>query len=76
MCQQQNEHVIVRSTIDLAHNLGLQVVAEVVEDQQTWQELDLLGCDAIQGYHLAKPMNASTLTGWLLEHPQSTMVPS
>jgi diguanylate cyclase (GGDEF)-like protein len=70
MRQQQSERVIVRSTIDLAHNLGLQVVAEGVEDKETWRELDLLGCDAIQGYHLAKPMSASTLTAWLVEHPE------
>jgi diguanylate cyclase (GGDEF)-like protein/PAS domain S-box-containing protein len=73
MCQQQSERVIVRSTIDLAHNLGLQVVAEGVEDKETWQELDLLGCDAIQGYHLARPMSASTLADWLVERPQPAM---
>jgi diguanylate cyclase (GGDEF)-like protein/PAS domain S-box-containing protein len=70
MRQQQSERVIVRSTIDLAHNLGLQVVAEGVEDRETWEELDLLGCDTIQGYHLAKPMSATTLTAWLVERPQ------
>ncbi len=70
MRQQQSERVIVRSTIDLAHNLGLRVVAEGVEDKETWQELDLLGCDTIQGYHLAKPMSASTLDTWLAQRPQ------
>jgi diguanylate cyclase (GGDEF)-like protein/PAS domain S-box-containing protein len=70
MRQRQSERVIVRSTIDLAHNLGLRVVAEGVEDQETWQELDLLGCDTIQGYHLAKPMSASALNTWLVERPQ------
>ena len=64
------------STIDLGHNLGLQVVAEGVEDKETWQELDLLGCDAIQGYHLAKPMSASTLTAWLVQRHQPAPVPS
>ena len=76
MRQQQSERVIVRSTVDLAHNLGLQVVAEGVEDKETWQELDLLGCDAIQGYHLAKPMSASTLTAWLVQRHQPAPVPS
>jgi EAL domain-containing protein (putative c-di-GMP-specific phosphodiesterase class I) len=65
MRRQQSERVIVRSTVDLAHNLGLQVVAEGVEDAETWQELDLLGCDTIQGYHLARPMSPSQLAAWL-----------
>ena len=49
-----SDHVIVRSTVDLGHNLGLQVVAEGVEDEATWQELDVLGCDAVQGYFLGQ----------------------
>jgi diguanylate cyclase (GGDEF)-like protein/PAS domain S-box-containing protein len=65
MRQQPSEHVIVRSTVDLAHNLGLRVVAEGVEDQETWHALDLLGCDALQGYHLARPMSAARLLSWL-----------
>ena len=70
MRQQQNERVIVRSTVDLAHNLGLQVVAEGVEDEETWQELHLLGCDAIQGYHLARPMSAARLRTWIVGRSQ------
>jgi diguanylate cyclase (GGDEF)-like protein len=50
-----DDAVIVRSTIDLGHNLGLTVVAEGVEDLSAWQELDILGCDTIQGYYLARP---------------------
>lgn len=53
---------IVRSTIDLAHNLGILAVAEGVEDEDTVQALRALGCDLLQGYHLARPANlASTL---------------
>ena len=70
MRHQQSERVIVRSTVDLAHNLGLQVVAEGVEDQETWSELDLLGCDVIQGYHLSRPMSAAQITPWLTQRPQ------
>ena len=70
MCRQQNERVIVRSTIDLAHNLGLQVVAEGVEDEETLRELDLLGCDVVQGYHLARPMSAGQFTRWLAARPR------
>jgi EAL domain-containing protein (putative c-di-GMP-specific phosphodiesterase class I) len=65
MRKQQSERMIVRSTVDLAHNLGLEVVAEGVEDEETWHELDLLGCDAVQGYHLARPMSPTELTTWL-----------
>jgi EAL domain-containing protein (putative c-di-GMP-specific phosphodiesterase class I) len=47
---------IVRSTADLAHNLGLDVVAEGVEDQWTLDLLATFGCDQAQGYHIARPM--------------------
>ncbi len=47
---------IVRSTIELAHNLGLLVVAEGVENELTWQALKALGCDIGQGYHFGKPL--------------------
>ncbi|MCF6745150.1 bifunctional diguanylate cyclase/phosphodiesterase [Blastococcus sp. KM273128] len=50
------DRTIVRSTVDLAHSLGLQVVAEGVETRATWEELARLGCDSAQGYWLARPM--------------------
>jgi EAL domain-containing protein (putative c-di-GMP-specific phosphodiesterase class I) len=56
---------IVRSTIDLAHNLGLRVVAEGVEDTDTWDSLALLGCHSAQGYLLSKPMPAPEFERWL-----------
>jgi diguanylate cyclase (GGDEF)-like protein len=56
---------IVRSTADLAHNLGLSVVAEGVEDQWTLDLLATFGCDFAQGYHIARPMPASDFAGWL-----------
>jgi len=58
---------IVRSTNDLAHNLGLCVVAEGVEDQKTLDALARMGCDQAQGYHIARPMPAGELVRWL-EH--------
>jgi diguanylate cyclase (GGDEF)-like protein len=60
-----NDAVIVRSTVDLGRNLGLRVVAEGVEDATTWQELDALGCDAIQGYYISRPVPADDLISWL-----------
>jgi diguanylate cyclase (GGDEF)-like protein/PAS domain S-box-containing protein len=56
---------IVRSTTDLAHNLGLSVVAEGVEDQWTLDLLATFGCDQAQGYHIARPMPGAAFTGWL-----------
>jgi diguanylate cyclase (GGDEF)-like protein/PAS domain S-box-containing protein len=56
---------IVRSTADLAHNLGLSVVAEGVEDQWTLDLLATFGCDLAQGYHIARPMPAADFAGWL-----------
>ena len=58
---------IVRSTIDLGHNLGLSVVAEGVEDRQTWEQLSLLGCDHAQGYYLSRPLPVDQLERWLKE---------
>jgi diguanylate cyclase (GGDEF)-like protein/PAS domain S-box-containing protein len=58
---------IVRSTVDLAHNLGLNVVAEGVEDQWTLDLLATFGCDRAQGYHIARPMPAAAFSKWLGE---------
>lgn len=61
---------IVRSTIDLAHALGLRLVAEGVEDEPSLDLLRRLGCDAAQGYHLSRPRPANEMTGWLLAHSE------
>jgi diguanylate cyclase (GGDEF)-like protein len=56
---------ITRSIIDLGANLSLDVVAEGVEDQETWDRLVSLGCHAIQGNHLARPMPVQNVPDWL-----------
>lgn len=56
MLEDQEDHVIVRTVISLAHNLGLEVVAEGVETPEQYQELVNLGCDAVQGYLIGRPM--------------------
>jgi diguanylate cyclase len=56
---------IVRCTVDLAHSLGLLVVAEGVEDDETWERLRDLGCDAIQGWLVAAAMPPEEATAWL-----------
>jgi predicted signal transduction protein with EAL and GGDEF domain len=68
MATDTDDTMIVRSTIDLAHNLGLETVAEGVEDEETQQLLHQLGCDAIQGYHLTRPLSANDMSNWLRQH--------
>jgi diguanylate cyclase (GGDEF)-like protein/PAS domain S-box-containing protein len=60
---------IVRSTSDLAHNLGLKVVAEGVEDQWTLDVLSSFGCDSAQGFFIARPMAPAELAHWLERAP-------
>ncbi|UYQ64563.1 putative bifunctional diguanylate cyclase/phosphodiesterase [Streptomyces peucetius] len=57
---------IVRCTVDLAHSLGLLVVAEGVEDDETWERLRDLRCDAVQGWLVAAAMPPQETTAWLL----------
>ena len=71
MANDPNDHAIVVATIDLAHNLGLRVVAEGVEDEATLDELTRHGCDLVQGYLFAKPMPAGELQTWLAAWPGS-----
>jgi diguanylate cyclase (GGDEF)-like protein/PAS domain S-box-containing protein len=65
MCTDKNDYTIVRSTIELAHDLGLRVIAEGVEDQETWDLLVKLGCDLAQGYHMSRPLTDADLRHWL-----------
>jgi diguanylate cyclase (GGDEF)-like protein/PAS domain S-box-containing protein len=64
--------VIVRSTIELAHNLGLTVVAEGVEDQAAMDLLVEYGCDSVQGYLLGHPCPVGDLATWLADSPYGT----
>jgi diguanylate cyclase len=67
----ENDAVIVRSTIDLGRNLGLRVVAEGVESAEAWRQLVILGCDVAQGYYLSRPVPAAELTAWLRARRES-----
>jgi diguanylate cyclase (GGDEF)-like protein len=60
---------IVRSTVELAHSLGLRIVAEGVEDAGTVEMLHRYGCDVIQGYFYSRPVPAEQLAGWLANGP-------
>lgn len=61
----QADQAIVRSTVGMAHSLGIQVVAEGIEDQETWNVLASLKCDIAQGYYLSRPILAPDLERWL-----------
>ncbi|MEJ2554217.1 MAG: EAL domain-containing protein, partial [Gammaproteobacteria bacterium] len=65
MLENNEDMVIVRSTIDLAHNMGRQVVAEGVESEEVLNILVELGCDMAQGYYISRPITANILTQWL-----------
>jgi EAL domain-containing protein (putative c-di-GMP-specific phosphodiesterase class I) len=56
---------IVRTMIDLAHNLGKQVCAEGVEDEATWVRLGEMNCDLAQGYWISRPVPAAPFMQWL-----------
>jgi diguanylate cyclase (GGDEF)-like protein len=66
MATSDADAAIVRTVIDLAHNLGKQVCAEGVEDEAAWQTLRALGCDLAQGFWIARPMPANELMQWLV----------
>jgi len=65
MDKDENDAVIVRATIDLAHNLGLKVVAEGVESMDVWDLLEMLGCDTAQGYYIRRPQDPQALAEWM-----------
>jgi EAL domain-containing protein (putative c-di-GMP-specific phosphodiesterase class I) len=74
MTSNRGDAFIVRSTIDLAHNLRLQVVAEGVEDAETMSELTDLGCNIAQGFHLSRPLPAHEFDQWLAERGEGAAV--
>ncbi|MDC4228014.1 MAG: EAL domain-containing protein [Candidatus Manganitrophus sp.] len=69
MAVEEDDAIIVRSTIDLAHNLGLKVVAEGIETREIFDRLIALGCDAAQGYYISRPISPADLLHWLTHSP-------
>jgi len=67
MEQDIDDTKIVKSTIDLGHNMGLRVVAEGIENAEVMALLKELGCDQAQGYFISRPMPASKMPAWLAE---------
>jgi len=73
----EQDEVIVRSTIDLGHNLGLVVVAEGVENNEVLERLQTLGCDVAQGYCISRPLAPDHFMSWLATtgHPSRRIDP-
>ena len=69
--RRRDNATIVRSTIDLGRNLGLQVVAEGVETEEVWNTLNELGCTIAQGYYLSRPVPPDELRTWLQDRTQA-----
>jgi diguanylate cyclase (GGDEF)-like protein len=64
---EMRQAAVVHSTIELGHTLGLEVVAEGVEDEATRELLSGLGCDRVQGFHIARPMPGRDVVRWWAE---------
>jgi diguanylate cyclase (GGDEF)-like protein len=65
MLEDESDLIIVRSTINMGHDLGLTIIAEGVEDAHTLERLDNLGCDLAQGHHLSQPMAPDDFADWI-----------
>jgi EAL domain-containing protein (putative c-di-GMP-specific phosphodiesterase class I) len=75
MCENTSDATIVRSTIDLGRNLGLEVVAEGVETEEAWEALSEQGCTLAQGYLISRPLPADELTELLRERLAAPISP-
>jgi diguanylate cyclase (GGDEF)-like protein/PAS domain S-box-containing protein len=71
MVAREQDEVVVRSTIELGHNLGFSVVAEGVETRAIMERLAQLGCDFAQGYYVSRPVPPDELGIWFDEHPDA-----
>lgn len=65
MDKDKDDETIVRSTVNLGHNMGLIVVAEGVETESAWHMLQQMGCDLAQGYHISRPLDNAALLQWI-----------
>jgi len=68
LCSDRENQAIVKATIELAHSLGLSVIAEGVEDEQTIRRVSSLGVEVAQGYFISKPVLPEDLTEWLTKY--------
>ena len=68
MAKNNDDQIIVHTTLTMGHNLSLDVVAEGIEDSATLDKLKEMGCDLAQGYHIARPMPAADFFTWLASY--------
>lgn len=68
MIENDNDAVLVKSTIDLAHNMGINVIAEGIESEEILDILDILSCEYGQGYFISHPLDSNSLDLWLKDH--------
>ena len=61
----RGDATLIRAIVDVAHNFGLAVVAEGMEDEATWQRMATLGCDMGQGYWLSRPLRPEAVPDWI-----------
>ena len=73
---EDHDEVIVQSTIDLAHNLGLTCVAEGVQDAATLERLAVLGCDSAQGSYISPALDGPGVTEWLRQRGPAKQPPA
>jgi EAL domain-containing protein (putative c-di-GMP-specific phosphodiesterase class I) len=75
LAERGEDVAIVRAIVDLGRHLGLEVIAEGVEDQATWELLETMGCDLVQGWHLGRPMPVDRIVPWLREREEVSAAP-
>ncbi len=73
MTSDASDALIVRSVVDLGHNLGLTIVAEGVEDPEALDSLASYGCDVAQGYHISRPVPSATFDTWRRDQPPADL---
>lgn len=73
VCDNDSSAVIVKTSIDMVHALGYNLVAEGVEDEATVEKLTQYNCDCFQGYFYCKPMAVADAQGWLAENRVKTL---
>ena len=76
LVEDPKDEAIVRSVIELGHNLGMRVVAEGVETQEAWSMLQRLGCDTAQGYLLSRPVADAEFLRWLVRSGRESASPT
>jgi diguanylate cyclase (GGDEF)-like protein len=74
LADRSDDVAIVRAIVDLGRHLGLEVIAEGVEDQATWDLLASMGCDLVQGWHLGRAMPTDDVVPWL--HARAAALPA